>query len=177
MQETLDESYFKWLCEQIWPIETESPALTYWAFARQLYKREFVWIIPNDDNRVEDGKELRYEFFLSRDLSEIDVGWMHLGCSFLELLIALSRELSFIAEGESRDWFWKLVGNLDLPNVSDAVYSIFTELAVDGAIDAIIWRTYDPDGKGGLFPLENPSNDQRTIELWYQMNAYILERL
>jgi hypothetical protein len=40
----------------------------------------------------------------------------------------------------------------------------------------LIWRTYEPDGSGGFFPLMHPS-DQRIrhkVEIWTQMNAYWL---
>jgi hypothetical protein len=30
-------------------------------------------------------------------------------------------------------------------------------------------------GLGGMFPLEDPREDQRAIEIWYQMMAYINE--
>jgi hypothetical protein len=36
-------------------------------------------------------------------------------------------------------------------------------------------REYFPSGKGGLFPLENPREDQTKVEIWYQMHAYVME--
>ena len=36
-------------------------------------------------------------------------------------------------------------------------------------------REYDKDGTFGLFPLKNPKKDQRKVEIWYQMMAYIIE--
>jgi hypothetical protein len=33
----------------------------------------------------------------------------------------------------------------------------------------------DTDGSGGLFPLKNPQQNQRTTEIWYQMNAWLME--
>jgi hypothetical protein len=38
-------------------------------------------------------------------------------------------------------------------------------------------REYDPDGRGGLFPLDGTHANQREVELWYQMQAYIIERM
>jgi hypothetical protein len=46
---------------------------------------------------------------------------------------------------------------------------------VEEILHTLIWRTYDPDGTGGFFPLTRPQFDQRTIEIWYQMNAYSME--
>ena len=41
-----------------------------------------------------------------------------------------------------------------------------------------IWleRRYDEDGKGNIFPLKDPIKDQKTVEIWYQMQSYLLEK-
>jgi hypothetical protein len=36
-------------------------------------------------------------------------------------------------------------------------------------------RTYSKLGKGGLFPLRSSAYDQRKVELWYQMAAFMTE--
>jgi hypothetical protein len=46
---------------------------------------------------------------------------------------------------------------------------------VNDILYALIWRTYDPDGSGGFFPLLHSKKDQRQIEIWYQMHAYVRE--
>lgn len=38
-------------------------------------------------------------------------------------------------------------------------------------------RYYKSDGFGGLFPLSNPMGDQRYVEVWYQMMAYLAENV
>jgi hypothetical protein len=91
----------------------------------------------------------------------------------LEMLVGLSRRLSFECEGESRDWFWHLMENLGLRYYNDR--STYSKEHIDGILDRVIWRTYNPDGEGGLFPLRNSEQDQRGIEIWYQLSAYILE--
>lgn len=96
------------------------------------------------------------------------------GCSFLEMMIAISHRLSFETDRRPKWWFWHLMKNLGLENYSDDMP--FTQDEVDETLDRVIWRTYSPDGKGGLFPLEDPQHDQRQVELWYQLNAYLLER-
>lgn len=176
MSHTLDELYLTWLYRQVANPESASPSKTYWNLLTAMFKKEFVWFIPNDDNRVEDGRYLRCEFIedLGLDESDVDPDWMDLGCSMLEMMIGLSRRLSFQDEGEPCDWFWILVNNLDL-RYSDR--NKFPAEAVEEVLDNVIWRTYEPDGKGGLFPLRHPDRDQRDVELWYQLNSYLLERL
>ncbi len=141
----------------------------------QLFLMEFVWFIPNDDNRAEDGRELRREFLEAEGITDVDPNWVSLGCSVLEMLIALSRRLTFEAEGESSEWFWTLIANAGLDRYTDA--RRFHRDAVTDILERIIWRTYQPDGRGGLFPLQRAHEDQRDVELWYQMSAYLLERL
>lgn len=178
MSEPLDEQYFTWLYSQVGDPRQPNPSRTYWKVLRQLYTKEFIWTVPNDDNRIEDGKELRYEFVDQSSLKDVDPGWVNLGCSMLELLVGLSRRLSFEAGGESLDWFWVLMTNLGLGGCTDARYNkaLRTE-EINEILDRVIWRTYEFDGRYGLFPLQHPCDDQRGVELWYQMCAYILERL
>jgi hypothetical protein len=174
MDAPLDELYFQWLYNQIGGSKSENPNRTYWRMLRTLYCKEFVWIVPNDDNRIADGKDLRYEFVDQSGLNDVDLGWIQLPCSMLELLIGLSRRLSFEAEGEPRDWFWHMIENLRLLVYKDS--KPWPEQSVHDILDRVIWRTYEPSGHGGIFPLSYAQEDQRKVELWYQMCAYILER-
>ena len=45
----------------------------------------------------------------------------------------------------------------------------------DGGLDGFINRQYEANGEGGLFPLKGVCEDQREVEIWYQMNAYLYE--
>lgn len=175
MPAPLDELYFTWLYEQVADSSAVDPSRTYWHLIRFLYKKEFVWMIPNDDNRVEDGKDLRVEFAEQSNLRRVDRGWMRLPCSFLELLIGLSRRLSFNYKGEPRGWFWHMLGNIGLGQCTDV--RLLPAQDIDEVLDRVIWRTYEPNGIGGLFPLQEPCQDQRSVELWYQLSAYILEQV
>lgn len=181
MNAPLDELYLRWLYRQVASVRLKNPTRTYWSLLRQLYIKEFVWLIPNDDNRVEDGRDLRYEFLdtISEDARyEVDPDWMGLGCSMLEMLIGLARRLAFEADGgEVRDWFWQMLENVDLRRFNDRYFSKDIQVvAIDEVLDTIIWRVYNIDGHGGLFPLKNSEEDQRFVELWYQMSSYLLER-
>lgn len=178
MNEPLDELYLRWLYSQVSSVRTKTQTRTYWSLFRQLYTKEFVWFIPNDDNRAADGCNLRLEFLEEQELEygDVDPSWMGLGCSMLELLVGLSRRLSFETGGESRDWFWELLENLDLRQYNDANYDHAHHLEViDNILNRVIFRTYFANGSGGLFPLRHATRDQREVEIWYQLSAYILE--
>jgi len=174
--EPLDELYFQWLYRQVADLRVKNPARTYWTLLRQLHSKEFLWSVPNDDNRLEDGKFLRYEFLEDRPPATAiaDNRWLNAGCSMLEMMIALSRRLSFLSGGAASEWFWHLMDNIGIRECSDAVK--YNPHMVDRALTRVITRHYDEDGNGGLFPLRKPKVDQRSLELWDQMNCYLIER-
>lgn len=170
----LDELYLQWLYSQVADVKLRNPARTYWSLMRVLYKKMFVWTVPNDDNRVADGKDLRYEFFRDNHITAVERSWLELECSMLEMLVALSRTLAFEIDGNSRECFWHFMQVLGLDIYADNRQIPHDE--VDDILDTVIWRRYRSDGHGGLFPLKKtPLQDQRDVELWYQLNAYLLE--
>lgn len=176
MGEPLDELYFKWLYRQVASDRLKDPTRTYWELLSLLFSKEYVWLVSNDDNRVEDGRDLRPQFLREQGIEDVDEDWMGLGCSFLEMLIGLSRRCAFEADGSSKDWFWHLLGNLNLVAFSDAYLRTKKQRRyVNDVMDAVIWRTYRSSGLGGIFPLRRPKEDQREVELWYQLSCYLLE--
>ena len=175
MNAPLDELYLTWLYSQVGSTRTRSKERTYWHLLRQLYTTEFVWLVPNDDNRVGDGRELRYEFLDENNIVDPDPHWMDEPCSFLEMMVALSRRIAFQVDGHPREWFWILIENLDLQRCNDAYFNDNLRNVVAETIDRVFWRQYYFNGHGGLFPLNHPNQDQRNVEIWYQMNAYLIE--
>lgn len=176
MSPALDELYFNWLYDQVCSPEADDPRDTFTKVLRFLFEQEFVWFVPNDDNRIGDGLDLRAEFLSVEKitLNPPDRRWMELECSMLELFIGLSRRFGFTSARDPVDCFWELMYNVGLIDFSDDEpedKDKWTDIS-----DRIVWRTYDSNGNGGLFPLENPDRDQRKVELWYQLNAYVLEQ-
>jgi hypothetical protein len=171
----LDEEYFVWLLDKVGG-PNGNVDNKYNRLLRLLFQKEFVWIIPNDDNRAEDGKDLRCAFINHKelDVEDIDPYWLELGCSVFEMLIALAKRLSFETDGfpsqrDTSGWFWGLIENLGLSNPR------MTSKKIEESLNRLIWRTYEPNGRGGLFPLQNPNGDQRKTEIWYQMCEYVIE--
>lgn len=171
----LDELYLEWLYSQVADVTRRSPSRTYWSLFRLLYSKEFIWTIPNDDNRVADGKALRHEFLEDVHTWHVDRNWMDLGCSMLEMLIALSRRLGDLTDVEPRECFWHFMSVLGLSHYSDNRQIPHDE--VNEILDIVIWRRYRNDGEGGLFPLKHlPRQDQRDVEIWYQLNTWLNEQ-
>jgi hypothetical protein len=170
----LDELYLVWLYSQVADPDIVDPSLTYWKLLKQLYTTEFVWHLPHDENRVEDGKDLRREFISLKGLDDVDPEWITLECSMLELMVGLSRRLAFVADGEPYYWFWHLAENIGIQDYSDR-FRRFPRRRIDDILQTIVDRTYNYDGSGGFFPLKHPRQDQRNVELWYQLGAYVME--
>lgn len=172
MSEPLDELYLTWLYSQVDTLTKKNPSHTHWKLLKQLYTKEFIWIVPNDDNRLEDGRDLRQEFVEDTN-PDVDSNWMNLGCSMLEMLVALARRLSFETGRPVRNWFWEFLFNLHIVEYTDD--SDYPDQDIDEILETVIWRTYDRDGHGGLFPLHRAEEDQRYVEIWYQQSYYLAE--
>lgn len=169
----LDELYLIWLYGEIGDATIRPGRRTHWNLARKLFTTEFVWFVPNDDNRAEDGRELRLEFLYDAEIPELDPDWYGMGCSYLELLVALSRRLAFETDGNASDWFWHMIRNLELIQYNDSYKGSFDFL--EEVTDRITFRTYEANGQGGLFPLRHADKDQTKTEIWYQLSAYLIE--
>lgn len=173
MDEPIEEVYFNWLYSKVAAVDIPTPSLTYWTLFQTLHSIEFVWLVVGDDNRAEDGLEIRHEFLVQVD-APTNLPEMSIGCSVLEMLIALARRAAFNTEIPERDWFWIFTENLGIADLCDAKRNVGRK-AYD-AVDRFIWRSYSPNGEGGLFPLRNPREDQRKVEIWYQFHEWIAER-
>lgn len=172
MNEPFENLYFNWLCAKVLRVDNPTPSLTYWKLFRQLHSTEYVWLISGDDNRAEDGVELREEFITESQLP-YHHGWEDIGCSVMEMLIAFSRRAQFNAGETSQYWFWHFLNNLDLAGANDAS-DIPTE-EIDEILNIFVWRLYDHNGAGGLFPMQNPHKDQKEVEVWYQFCEYLVD--
>lgn len=177
MKDSIEERYFEWLYSQIAAVKNRNPARSYWKLAKQMHGYPFTWFVPNDDNRAEDGRELREEFMVESFIDSVDDLWMDLDCSIFEMLIGLSRRVAFESYGSSGEWFRELITNLGLVELTDRGYNSINARDVDRTLERLVNRTYDRKGHGGgLFPLLRAMEDQREVEIWYQMSAYLLAK-
>jgi hypothetical protein len=167
------KAYFRWLCSHI---QIPDNGRTYDGMLEIMYHKEFVWVIGNDENRIEDGRDLR-RFYLDslHEKEGRDYESLHIDpVSFLEVLIGLSARIAFMVDGDSREWAWKLIENLRLHRLSDQLTERDADKIHD-VLDTVIWRTYEINGWGGFFPLTLSDEDQTKVEIWYQMAAYVEE--
>lgn len=154
---------------------------------KDLYSLPFAPRIPFDENRAAYGVELR-KVFASCEGGRISAGELEKPCSILELLVSLADRFEFelddpydptpAGDASGVKYFWILLKNLGLYEMDD-LYGGYDDRggreAVEAAVRRLNDRTYAYDGTGGLFPLRHPAQDQRSVEIWYQMNAYLIE--
>lgn len=163
----LDIEYYEWLIKKIDVPQDRS----YRDLFERMHNFEFVWVVPNDDNRIQDALDIRLNF---QDIAgkSLNLG----GVTCLEMVISLSEGLAFLASGNSHShqWAWTLIKNLGLSKFSDPVSPDQTR-DIDHILHNLVFRMYNADGSGGFFPLQNPDGDQTKIEIWKQMNAYVTE--
>lgn len=170
MEESLEDLYFNWLCAKI--TLSEAPSQSYSILLRVLHAEEFVWLILGDDNRAEDGRDLRLEFIRESRLAPTTT-FHEDPCSVLEMLIAFARRAEFQTELSLGEWFWIFIANLGLADCYDD--NGVDPDYISEVIYNFVWRTYDFEGTGGLFPMRDPVEDQTKVELLYQFSEYLVD--
>ena len=162
----VDYEYYEWLTSQIHIPNGKN----YSGLFEVMHNTEFHWTVPNDDNRLQDGLDLR-TYFLDGRKAQLNLN----GATLLEILISLSKRVAFTGGGVPKRWAWRLLKNLRLTTKSDPLTEEDLE-KINDVLDALVWRTYDANGRGGFFPLNHPEEDQTKVEIWYQMNKYVIEK-
>jgi hypothetical protein len=171
-RDTLREDYLHWLEPQL-KDNHDNPGKTYWELLNIMFETKFRWSVAMDENRAMDGLDLRIEFARQENIRSTALEFLG-PASFLEVLIALSKQMAFIAGGDAPGWSWVLLSNLELQRMYDPLTRPKRNKVAD-ILDMAMERTYNPDGTGGFFPLAWPEDDMTNIELWYQMHAYVEE--
>lgn len=184
---TIDHDYFSWLYNII---REPKKRIYYTKLCEIFYDKSFRWFVHNDDNRCEDGLNLRRQFIEEQGLDESHlevISLMKKPCTIFEVLIALAKRMNDIMYdlNDQRDktpkWFHTMLLNLGL-NVYTDDYNLgdrfpeMTEIKIDDILETLMDRTYDFYGHGGLFPLKSrPRKHQAEVEIWYQLMEYLDE--
>ena len=162
----INDRYFDWLVEKI---DYGGIKERYFHLLDYLYYKEFTWILEMDENRAADGECLRNEYEWDGRFD---------GCSCLEMMIALAQRCEHSIMGDPKGidqtykWFWDMIENLGLDQYDDNNFSFDL---VDDIVFDWLNRNYKYNGEGGLFPLKHPRQDQKEVEIWFQMCAWLNE--
>lgn len=172
------ERYFSWIVQLI---GDDNKCGDYSNLLSHLFDREFTYIVPMDENRYEDGVDLRYKYGYHNgiDNATIAAELDNFPCSILEMMIALSDSMECIMDNpvygdRTSTWFWNMIESLGLSNQYDAR---FDPDYVDERLDIFLSRQYEWNGLGGLFDIQDPpAPDVRNKEIWMQAMWYLNEQ-
>lgn len=175
IQDEIVNEYFEWLfdivCEDMF-----NKNISYRKLLSFLHLTEFRWIIDRDENRALDGLDLRDRFITFKNYDDLVLDYLEGPCSVLEMMIALAiRCEETITDNpdfgdRTKQWFWGMINNLGLGSMMD---DVFDRRIAEDIVQRFLDRDYAPNGKGGLFTIDNVNRDLRTVEIWYQQNWYL----
>ncbi len=186
MREGIDTSlangYFQYLCDLIGADTLVGGK--YRILLKTLHGTEFYWLNERDENRARDGEYLRVRYFYELNpSSENYEDFLDFSCSVFEMMVALAMRIESDIMLDWRpntpdrtgEWFWLMVGNLDLLKCTDDRFDGNTLNEIHHKLDIFMERKCDKNGIGGLFPLKIGTKNQKNVEIWYQMQAYFQE--
>lgn len=180
MHDWIIDEYFNWLCEIVCKNRV-SDQITYTKLLTYLHNTAFRYSIQRDENRAEDGIELRYKFAYEKNLEhyptikEIESA-LSGPCSVLEMMVALALRCEHTIMDDAkvgdrtRQWFWGMCRNIGLGGMRDG---LFDKMEAEEIINRFLDRQYEPNGKGGLFTIRGCDTDLRRVEIWHQLCWYL----
>ena len=129
IQDVVENEYFEWLYNYVCKNKVHSK-ISYRNLLMMLHETEFIFSIPNDENRAVDGENLRYRFELEFEEREgMGLPCKITGpCSVLEMMIALAIRCEETIMDDplygdrTAQWFWRMMSNLGLGLMTDDIY-------------------------------------------------------
>lgn len=179
-----NHSYIEWL--ESFTIDerlSDDRRPTYRYLLRKLWSMSFYGSIGNDDDRGDEGLELRirYNSILAKNsgisLNSIpDTNIIFGECRVLEMLVALSMRMYDIMQdmgvyNSVSRWFWEIMHNVGFDALDDSVYIESNgDAVVENVVTDILELRERKSGRpGGWFYVQ----DWRYLEIWYQMHEYL----
>ena len=167
--------YLNWLYFDILD-GPESRFKAYYSLFKALLDIPYVVVHPMDKNRFEDGLELREDYCRENGIDFVDICPE---CTVLEMFVAfayrIEKEIMASASGkfDCFRWFWGFIEALELDEFDENDYD---KGWICKIIDNFLYRKYDKFGKnGGIFLLHFCNTPAFEMELWDQMNEFLVE--
>lgn len=163
--------YFEWLCGKVGG--SVHNGLDYSLLFMDLYVSDFNYILDEDSGRATKGQYLRYEYAWEHE-NGIDDETLATPCTMLEMLVKLAMDVEHYILGKSGgdstgEWFWIMLSNIGLDTQDNSHYN---RNYILNQLQTVLFRKYDQNGKGGLFPEFSYFRDARVTGLWQQASDY-----
>lgn len=142
---------------------------------KELHNTPFLYADELDGNRCKDGQELRKIFTM--DTGSDGRFLLPLRCTCLEVLIGLGMRLEGLVENITvSEFVVQLLDNLGLLDLDDVnFYENEGRKRVEITMQYAMFNKVPTDGYGELFPLNGEYTMRKNNNIWYRMNAYMLE--
>lgn len=130
----------------------------------RLFFEDFLWVLEADSNRATCGLDLREQYYNATGFWPLEGP-----CSFLEMVCALADRMVDLVDYEEcsvRDCVFTMLKNAGFMG---------DHISVKTIVKRINDRTYNRHGKGSLFFCPSTKYNFRKLEIWYQMQEYVLE--
>ena len=171
--------YFDWLCERIGIQDKhvkDSKAINILYETKFRVCEKYHKQVALDESRIEDALSMREKFTNDSDFEPMfDARFLlRVGLSdvsIFEIMVALADRMIYnCSDSIDRSEAFLIM----FKNLFSGIDENDSEKLLE-RVKKFLNREYDKDGTFGLFPLKNPKKDQRKVEIWYQMMAYIIE--
>lgn len=174
-------SYFDWMMEKVENSYEPGGAGTHRLLLRRLHELEFYTVLPRDEDRIQDGLDMREDYSNDCRIIPWDDAERYSPCSMLEIMVSMCWR--FETNVMSNDlygnrfgkWFWMMIENCGLSFLNDRSYTYDADNYVAAVMRRICDRSYEANGDGSFFPLREPRGDMRKTDLWYQLQWYVTE--
>ena len=173
--DAINNGYFDWIYTSVTK-DRFSKSISYKKLLMHLHNTEFRYYIPGDAARYSDGLNLRYIFAYKNPEFKDAERYIDGPCSVLEMIFALAIDCEETIMDNTNygdrtaDWFWHMICNMGLGGMYDKKYD---REYVDSVLERFMKREYEPNGKGGLFTVNDADQDLRNVEIWWQLCWYI----
>lgn len=171
----MSSDYINWMLKSVLKF-TDEECKMYNYLCNDLAEIEFNSSHPMDENRANDGLKLRNMY---KESTGGDLGQIEPFCSVLEMLVALSKRIEHqlmrdpLIGDRTKRWFFEMIDNLGLSEFTNDNWKYENGDILKNKIDIFLKRKYNKNGKGGLFPVKNVQIDQRNVQIWDQLSAYL----
>ena len=155
-------------------------AADYCLLLNTLFDIPFRAYVEMDNNRIDDALDMRIEYISNQDYHRIDYSAVkNRFVSCLEVLISLAKRMEndILCDpmeeiDHSSDHFWMFLRNLDVEKYTN---DRFLEAEIRLKVEKFIRREYKKNGVGSIFPVKSDKIDMRKLEIWDQMNRFLME--
>lgn len=171
-KDNLENEYFEWMYHLVCSNDLYNK-LRYRKLLYFLHSVTFYPLLDMDDNRRIDGIDFRYRFGYENGYSNeyIKENLDTRDCSVLEMMIALAFRVeeeitdNYLYGNRTGQWFWNMIVSLGLGQMDDKRFDLDY---CKNVINTFLQRHYQPNGKGGLFTIDNPIKNLNEVDIWCQ---------